>query len=251
MAGDSSNLSSFARATLGVADDSAAYHHSGGDFGEYTEIINHMSEDPWNMLTARDPFTGRQVIWTRDERERDDAKSRKPFPPIPYLKEVVRALDREEVVFIPKSRQMIVSTTCMLVILHETLFRYAKRSIVSKVAEKGAKELLRDKLRAPWEMTPEWFRDYLPLSAKPQAVATSSRTQSYVHAVAENAASGELRGGTTSIMLLDEACYQDMSAEIFTAAKPAASRIWVVSSPQIGTFGGRWMKAAINDEEML
>ena len=240
--------SSFARAALGVQGDTEAYQHSGGDFGEYTEIIEHMSEDPWNMLTAKDPFTGRQIIWTRDERERDDAKSRKPFPDIPYLKEVVSILNQEEIVFIPKSRQMIVSTMCMLLILHETLFRYAKRSIVSKVAEKGAKELLRDKLRAPWEMTPDWFKAYLPLSRKPQGVATSSRTQSYVHAVAENAASGELRGGTTSTMLLDEACYQDMSSEIFTAAKPAASRIWVVSSPHIGTFGGRWMKAMINDE---
>jgi hypothetical protein len=216
------------------------------------ESVRHWADHPWNFLSGTNPDTGKPLLWTRDEKEEDERLSVKPFPSEKdYLRAFVGELDSwRGGLFVPKSRQMIISTTCCCVILHDMMFHQARRNILSKVTEKGAQELLRDKVRFPWKQLPLWLRQERPLTPRPQGMAACTSTSSYLLAVSENAAAGECRGGSAGIVLLDEACFQDNTPEIFEAAKPMAQRIWVVSSPQIGSRGGRWMKAQVFDEEI-
>jgi hypothetical protein len=219
------------------------------------------AKHPWNFLTGVDPDTGEPIYRTRDER--DDRNPIKPFPKKDYLKRLVDDLRQDEprfvevdgvraevadVLFLVKSRQMICTTSVMGVCLWEMLFRPARRIILSKVTEDDAKEILQDKLRAPWSHLPGWVQKELPLDDQPAGKASALHTGSYCLAVAENAAYRECRGGTASRLVIDEAAFQDYCQEIVEAAQPMAKRITIITTPMANSPGGNFVRQMIFDE---
>jgi len=230
---------------------------------EKMKLLRHWGKHPWHFISAKDPITGNPVINTKDEIE---GKVR-PYPAEKeYLKELVNDLRQDDIRYrveetgkkikianvflIHKSRQMIVTTTCMLVCLWEILFREAQRVILSKVTEDDAKEILRDKLRSPWANMPHWIKKALPLTQKPEGRATAEKTGSYVLAAAENAAERECRGGTASRLVIDEAAFQDRTKDIFDAGVPMARRITIITTPLPGSPGGKFVRSCIFDEDV-
>lgn len=242
---------SAAMAMFGVSDSA-----KGGKTPAQQQLIHHMSQHPWNFLSAQDPETGKAIIRTKDE----IAGAIRPYPLVKkYLRNLVDSLVQDsydetgavDVLIIHKSRQMIVTTTCMLVCLWELLFRAAQRIILSKVTEDDAKEILRDKVRAPWANMPDWVRRELPLDLKPEGRATAGSTGSYLLCSAENAAERECRGGTASRLVVDEAAFQDRSRDIFEAGVPMARRITLITTPLAGSPGGRFVKELVYDEVVV
>lgn len=206
------------------------------------ELVSSMAEHPWNFLSAVDPITKRPFVWTKDENHPDGFR---PFPfHKEYLKRTVEVLHNERRVFIEKSRQMIISTTCCLYMLWQCLFKNARRWLISRATEENSVELLRDKIRVPYQFLPEWFRETHRGSKTPAKRMDFKDTHSTIMAVNMSVARRHARGGTSSGFLLDEAAYQDVARDIYSAAGAATEKMFVVSTPSLG-LGGQWMHGMI------
>lgn len=198
---------------------------------------------PWNYVTGNDPLTGRQLVWTKDEKDRKNPV--KPFPRKAYLRALFDIMLEFDFVIVEKCRQMIISTTCCQFITWESSFTEARRWLISRTIEKDSKEMLRDKVRFPWSQTPQWYQLARPMTKKPSHTAVMETTDSYIQAVSENVANRTARGGSASGFLLDEAAFQDNSRDIVVAAAPMTARILMVSTPSLRP-GGRFMKKKID-----
>lgn len=243
-----------------------SFYHSEDDLSaEQKDKLSLWKEDYWAFLTGtdtRDTATldfpeGKPIIWTKDERDR--VNPIKPFPDEEYLHDVLDGIhygtvEPEGLYFslheahlhaIEKSRQMFISTCLLLYFCWECAFEEARSVLVSKVTEEEAIKLLRDKVRFPYKKWPEWLRRRIKLSEGPRERIDFTPTGSTMTGVAENVAKREARGGTATDVLVDEACYQDELGSILEAAQPMASRIVMVSTPELGApesgaaiFGG-------------
>jgi hypothetical protein len=230
---------------------------------ERAALLQHWRLHPWNWLTGRDTTDrseewpeGRPIIWTKDER--DEVKGVRPFPASKvYLRELVNLFydDAHRNIALDKCRQMYVSTIILAVLDWWCRFRPNRSMVVSKITEQQAVKLINDKIRDGVEANlPKWVRAVLPQDDAPAGIIrypknTAGGGGSTIEAVAENAAKGAVRGGTISIMMLDEAAFQDETGDIIAAAMPAAVRVWVPSSPYLGTAGGTTFYDLVHPEE--
>lgn len=212
---------------------------------ERRDLLREWSRDPWDFLTGRDT-DGRAIIVTKDEGDSDHPY--KPFPAKPHLFRLTRDLFGEQkVVLVDKSRQLMVSTICCLLMLHTILFRRGRVCFISKQKRELAEMLMRDKIAGPYERLPQWVRDALPLEInKSQIVAT--RTDSRINAVAQNAAVGEFRGNRASIVLVDEAAFQDFFPDMIGAAREMCDRFWAVSTANSGNRGAEKFLDLLREE---
>lgn len=211
----------------------------GGD--EHVEarraLLKVWAGDPWAFLTGRD-VDGTPMIVTQDEM--DDVRPFKAFPTDkPYLQRLTDELMTrpEQVLLLDKSRQMMVSTLCMLLQWYTILFKRGRKCFVSKQTQELAEVLLHDKVRGVHERTPAWFQAALPLTMKPAATATAVYTGSEIVCVAQNAAVRAFRGNTASIVLIDEAAVQEFLDEMLQAALPMARKVWAVTTAYHGNPG--------------
>jgi len=215
---------------------------------ERQKLFYKIKEDPWVFMTAKDPLTDEPLVWTRNENNLETGKD--SFPHLEYLKHYVAALIQEPVLLVPKSRQMIISTATLVVCLWEILFRPSWRTILSKVTEDEAEELLENKVRYTYKHLPEWLRDMRHIEPRPKGKALCKETNSYILAAAQNAANRECRGGTANRLVVDEGCYQDMLQEITEAGQPMTQHFNIISTPNVSYPGGLFMRKIIYDEEV-
>lgn len=204
---------------------------------EQQKLLDLWESDPWEYLTGKDT-DGRPIIWTVDER--DDKNPVKPFPSDkPFLKQLVKELMDEDrrIVFIEKSRQMYISTICMLLIDWYCSFFDDREVVVSRVKEGSAIKLINDKIRRTHGRKPEWLKEYQGVTKRPAAVITYKCTGSTVTAVAQNFAHTDSRGITGSLVMVDEAAYQDYFPQIYQAVLPMSNKLWAVTTPHIGNPG--------------
>lgn len=202
---------------------------------ERRELLKIWAHDRWAFLQGRD-VDGTPMILTQDEA--DDDHPFKPFPSFDYLRFITQELfGPQQVSLIDKSRQMTVSTVCMLLLYHTTLFKRGRKCLVSKQTQELAEVLLEDKIRGVHRRTPEWFQLAMPLSMTPKSVARAERTGSEIVCVAQNAASRWFKGNTASIVLIDEAAVQEFLEDMLQAATPMAKRIWAITTAFHGNPG--------------
>lgn len=200
-------------------------------------IWNYWSQHPWNYLTGKDE-TGRPIIWTTDER--DDKVPVKPFPAEKeYLKWMTSELwdDANRIVFIDKARQMYVSTICCLIIDWYCTFVPDREVVVSRVKEESAIKLINDKIRKVNTRKPEWLRARVAMSLTPERVITYGCSGSTVTAVAQNFGVSDSRGITASLIMVDEAAYQEYFPQIYQAVLPMSNRLWAVTTANVGNPG--------------
>jgi len=211
------------------------------------KALKSWSSHPWNFLSATDPLTDEPIYWTKDERDKEIPVKHFPFH-WEYLYHYVDLVHREHMVVVEKSRQQYVTTVTLGVILWDCLFTEARRWLISKITEEDAVELLKDKIRFPYSQLPVWFRKLYPAEPTPANRMDFKGTNSYIRAVAENAAIGDMRGGTASGVLVDEAAFQREYPKIWAAATPMAAKIIAVSTPEIGNPGARYMKRQLDEK---
>lgn len=209
------------------------------------KLLNHIGRNPWNFVTAEDPITKEPLVWTRNENSK---RGKDPFPHKDYLHTLFDMLRAEPVLLIPKSRQMIISTGCLVLCLWEIMFEQSWRTILSKVTEEDAEELLDNKVRFTYERLPAWLKAAKTIPVQPKGKATCKQTASYILAAAQNVADRECRGGTANRVIIDEACYQDHTRTIVEAGQPMTQRMVLVSSPNVSYPGGRFMRKIVFDE---
>jgi hypothetical protein len=224
---------------------------------ERDALLKHWGAHPWNWLRGVD-VDGRPIIWTKLEGSKGQELPEQPFPDLPHLRALVDILydprqgitlddgtwvEVDAFVALDKCRQMMVSTVIILLMDWWCRFRRGRRFIVSKVKEEDAAELINDKARYIELGLPQWVRDAVPQESTPRNIINYPRNaqgggSSVILAVAQNAHEGTLRGGTATAVLIDEAAFVDMTSELIAAARPMGGRIWMVSSPYLGTRGG-------------
>jgi len=200
-------------------------------------LWQHWSEHPWNYLSGRD-LDGRPIIWTTDER--DDKTPVKPFPEDQeYLRWLTDELwnDTHRIVFVDKARQMYVSTICCLIIDWYCTFVADREVVVSRVKEESAIKLINDKIRKVNARKPEWVRARTAMSLTPERVITYGCSGSTVTAVAQNFGVSDSRGITASLIMVDEAAYQEYFPQIYQAVLPMSNRLWAVTTANVGNPG--------------
>lgn len=231
------------------------------------ELVEHWSADVWNWLTGVDHTSdslpwlpdrefdqGVPLIWTTDEKEKidpaDPTAGIKPFPSsLPYLRRytacVVSDLPEDRILFVDKSRQMFVSHSTLLCLDWIGKTQQGRRMVWSKHTEDESMEMLEDKIRAVHRRLPRWVQDAFPTSMKPAKRVKYPSTGSYIVAANTTAATGIARGGTASVMGIDEAAFQEAFQATFEAALPMAGKIIAVTTAQNGPPGARFFYAKI------
>lgn len=213
----------------GEAVDSRRY------IAERRALLQVWARDRWAFLTGKD-VDGTPMIWTKDEGNEQSAFN--PFPDYPYLKYMVDELmGPQQFTLIDKSRQMLVSTLCMLLLYHTVLFSKGRKCLVSKQTKELVEVLLEDKVRGVHRRTPEWFQMAMPLSMAPRGVARAERTESEIVCMPQNAAATWLKGNTATITLIDEAAVQEYFEDMMEAAKPMSRRVWAITTAFHGNPG--------------
>lgn len=220
---------------------------------ERLRLLDSWRRDPWAYLTGRDAINeedrrrypaGKPIIWTVDER--DDRHPVKPFPADKlYLKELTDELWRYHIVFIDKVRQMYISTLCCLLIDWYAAFQEEREIIVSKVKEEDSIKLINDKIRTVFNRKPKWLQSAMAISNQPKGIITYEESRSTVTAVAQNFGLSDARGITGSLILVDEAAYQPYFPQIYQAVVPMASRMWAVTTANIGNEGAHLFKELV------
>ena len=204
---------------------------------ERDALWDHWSQHPWNYLTGKDT-DGRPILWTTDER--DDKTPVKPFPAEKeYLRWLTDQLwdDEHRIVFVDKARQMYVSTICCLIIDWYCTFVSDREVVVSRVKEESAIKLINDKIRKVHSRKPEWLRSRVDMSMTPERVITYGCSGSTVTAVAQNFGVSDSRGITASLIMVDEAAYQEYFPQIYQAVLPMSNRLWAVTTANVGNPG--------------
>lgn len=204
---------------------------------ERNALWHYWSQHLWNYLTGKD-LDGRPIIWTTDER--DDVTPVKSFPETKeYLKWMVNELwdTNNRIVFIDKARQMYVSTICCLIIDWYCTFVPDREVVVSRVKEESAIKLINDKIRKVNTRKPEWVRARTGMSITPERVITYGCSGSTVTAVAQNFGVSDSRGITASLIMVDEAAYQEYFPQIYQSVLPMSNRLWAVTTANVGNPG--------------
>lgn len=217
---------------------------------EQLKAAEHWAKHPRNYLYGIDPLTKKQLVWTKDERDANNPL--KPFPRnMRYLDILIDVLFYENgLILIDKARQMFCSTTVLLFLDWLCRFRPARRVLWSKTTEDEAKEMLRDKVRYPGQNLPEWVKAAFPQKDKPEIRVEYPKQGSYILAVAENVAEREARGGTASVVGVDEAARQRMFRSIIAAAKPMCDKIIALTTAEIGNDGADCFREYLEDRSV-
>ncbi len=204
------------------------------------ELWETWRKDPYAFLTGVDT-DGTPILRTADER--DDVSPVKPFPlDRRQLEYLARELWRgERIKIVNKARQLMVSTEIMLLALHYAIFVEEREIVVSKNVREEAEKLLKDKIRDVVKRMPLWIREKVGMSEEPKHIIRFANG-STITAVSANFADGGARGITASLVVVDEAAFQDALPSIMRAVLPMAVRVWLVSTPNLGNPGAKWMK---------
>ena len=209
------------------------------------DLLETWRADPWAYLSGKDT-DGRPIIWTADER--DDVVPVKPFPAEKaYLKDVTGELWSYRISMVDKVRQVYLTTLCCLNIDWYGSFTDEREVFVSRVKQESAEKLIEDKIRAVHRRKPLWLQHACPLSMSPMHKAVYEATGSSVTAVGQNFADSEGRGPTGSLVLVDEAAFQENFRGIYRAIQPYQTRIWAISTANIGNDGAALFKELIHE----
>jgi hypothetical protein len=206
------------------------------------------AKDPYLFLTAKDPLTGRPIIWTKDEKDRQQPV--KPFPTDkPHLAAWLEDLQTHEIVLCDKTRQLMFSTTTLLYALHQCAFIDARRFVLSKQTQEGANEMIADKLRFPYSRMPDWLKKWIGASEVPEHRVRFKRTGSILVGVPENVADRAARGITASCVIIDEAARQPFLERIFAACIPLECSIIAITTAELGNPGAHFFLEMLERED--
>lgn len=206
----------------------------------------HWGEHPWNWLAGKDPESGEPLIWTSDEKAKEQTE--RPFPAhFDYIRHYIELLHTQQYVIVDKSRQMFVTTATVLYIDWQCRFVANRRWLLSRHKEDDAIEILDLKVKRVHRRLPEWVQAALPLREKPQKRATYPDSGSVIIAVPENVAESEARGGTASGVFIDEGARQHGFYEIVVASMPMCDKVIAVTTPEIGNPGAEQYKRYLDE----
>jgi hypothetical protein len=175
---------------------------------------------------------------TRDSHWREAGASGpyRPFPDKPYFRSLVELFEAESVVFIEKSRDLMLSWLCVGHFTHAAMTNQRREVLFQSQKEDKAAELV-DYAKTLYEQQDAGLKQYFPL-AKPlkdqAALKLEFANGSRIVGIPEGA--DQIRSFHPWGLLMDEAASQPEAGEAYDAAVPVCQKIIVVSSAGPGWF---------------
>jgi len=184
----------------------------------------------------------------------------KTFPDKEYLRIIVDKFINSKILFIPKTRQMMLSWAMIALFLHEVQFHEAKM-VAFQSKDKDSADYLIKRLKTIWDNEPEFLKKYhknwevIKLIPNPQNKWLHTYCKfdlpmidSMIIWVAQGG--DVLRMHTFSWVFSDEAAFQPEMKSAYTGLKPTLSWWWrlvCVSTAE----GNTWFDDAITDSLIM
>jgi hypothetical protein len=175
---------------------------------------------------------------TRDSHWRESGASSpyRPFPDKPYFEPLIEEFQKEPVIFIEKSRDMMLSWLCVGFFTHAAMTNEQREVLFQSQEEDKAAELV-DYAKTLYGQQDEVLKRSFPL-AKPireqAALKLEFANGSRIIGIPEGA--DQIRSYHPWGLLMDEAAFQPEAGEAYDAAVPVCQKIIVVSSAGPGWF---------------
>lgn len=215
---------------------------------------------------CRERFAYFLFKYCRTQDEHDPTVFAKPFPRLPYVRDLADILQTHRRIAIEKSRQMMVSWIACAFVLWVAMFRPNVLAFVQSKKEEDAADRL-SRIYQIYFRLPPWMRDRFPVnlnSGRPgQALYTdlyltwrpedksffafegegfdelvkSNAVRSRIQAIPQG--SNVLRQYTSTLVFSDEAAFQEQAGEAYTATAPTLDKeAWylMVSTANPGFF---------------
>lgn len=184
--------------------------------------------------------------WVKTKDEHDAAHPVKSFPIKPYVGDVFREIKAAEILFLPKSRQLMVTWICCIYCLwlakafaHRLIYIQGKKEGDSAaLVFNGGKSRNWDTARISFieSHLPDWLRDDVEASSSPSRLLFPNG--SIIEAIPQG---GDMvRSKVPSLVFSDEAAFQPEFADAYTAMLPVCKqggKLVAVSSANPGFFG--------------
>lgn len=175
---------------------------------------------------------------TRDShwRERGAHSPYRSFPDMPYFRSVMEYLQQEPIVFIEKSRNMMLSWLCVGYFTHVAMTNPGVEVLFQSQKEEKAFELV-DYAKTLYELQRPELKEAFPLARKLKAMAASELL------FANGSRIFGIPGGGDQIrsyhpwgLLMDEAAFMTEAGECYDHAVSVCQKIVVLSSAGPGWF---------------
>jgi hypothetical protein len=187
---------------------------------------------------VRDPLTWlQQYTETHDPHWREaGAKTPfRPFPDKPYFRPVVEAFQAEPILFIEKSRDLMLSWLCVGLFTHACMTVPGIEVLVQSQKEAKAFELVDSYAKTLWERQRPELRQAYPL-AKIKQPAGQLHFANGSRIIGIPGGADQIRSYHPWGLFQDEAAFMPEAGESYNHAVPVCQKILVVSSAGPGWF---------------
>lgn len=200
---------------------------------EIVNRIKRLRESPWAAIEEK-------LIWTLDSAKLSDPKGViKLFPPEPWLREITDIWLNCTMLAVPKSRRMMMSWLAIWWHLWLTMFFPGAHVYCQSLNEQTANDEIIERAGFIYNNIP---REAFP---KPRlkndkviwCLLSFPKLYSFMKGIPQGA--NQLRGPTSSAILMDEAAFWEKGRESFAATKPSTEgggRVTLISSAQLGWY---------------
>ena len=204
-----------------------------------------MREGLWNELCARDPYYWLQ-LHTKTFDEHWEKKGTQPynhFPDLPYLRNIFDLLLTESRLFLPKSREMMLTWAVIGYGVWRCQFHPRTRVIVQTQKLEKVLDLVSGRgnpgyARTLWEQQNDFLKDMHPL-VKPAKDMAAGLLAWVNGSTFQGVPSGadQVRQYHPTLVIFDEAAHLSEFREAYDAAHPVATQIIALSSAAPSWFG--------------
>lgn len=192
--------------------------------------------EPYYFLT--------QMCYTMDEHD-TTGNPFHLFPEKEYIRDLCDLFQTESLLAVEKSRQMMVSWWAMGIALWYAMFNPGKRVFIMSKKEKDADAMI-ERIKVMYERLPEEIKKAYPAN-RPFTYNTLAfgKINSVITGVPQGP--DQVRQYTASLVIMDEAAFQEQAERAYEALKPAimgGGKVIVISTPN----GRNWFYRLVRDE---
>jgi hypothetical protein len=157
-----------------------------------------------------------------------------PYNLIPkkeYIHDICDVFQTEDLIAIEKTRQMMASWIFCGLALHDTMFKEGRRTFLISKKEKDANALI-DRCKGIYDRLPEVFKNKYPRDPEKYLEMKWGKRNSIMQGVPEG--SDQVRSYTASLIVVDEASFQNKVEKVIEAAQPSLAgggKLVLISTP--------------------
>lgn len=200
--------------------------------------IDRAIKDPYFFLT--------RFCYTQDEHWKSKGLE-SPFNLIPekeYIRDICDVFMTEDLIAIEKTRQMMASWIMCGLALWDTMFKEGRRTFIMSKKEKDANGLI-DRIKIIYNRLPEEMKNRFPRDQDKYLEVKWTKRSSIIQGMPQGP--DQVRSYTASLIILDEASFQEKAEKVFEASQPSiigGGKFMAVSTPN----GREWFWRTVYDE---